>query len=146
MSRSTDYYRAIALVVVLLVTGCSSFNRQWREAGASPAAASDIAGRWRGEWRSSDSGHQGELRCLLSKKENNVYEARFNAKYLKILSFSYTVPLNVQRNGEVFNLKGEANLGKLGGVYQCEGRASPTNFLATYSSKYDHGTFEMGRP
>ena len=39
------------------------------------------------------------------------------------------------------------NLGWLaGGVYHYEGRADATNFFSTYTSKYDHGTFQMTRP
>jgi len=47
----------------------------------------------------------------------------------------------------VWQFQGDENLGWLaGGVYHYEGRVSPTNFHSTYRSKYDHGTFEMGRP
>ena len=42
---------------------------------------------------------------------------------------------------------GEANLGTMaGGSYYYEGRATTTNLVSTYRSKYDHGRFEMQRP
>jgi len=31
-------------------------------------------------------------------------------------------------------------------VYHYDGHADTTNFFATYTSKYDHGTFQMVRP
>ena len=39
--------------------------------------------------------------------------------------------------------EGRANLG---GVYYYEGRATATNMISTYRTKYDHGTFDMKRP
>jgi len=41
---------------------------------------------------------------------------------------------------------GEADLGKLLGMYYYEGRATQTNLASTYRSNDDLGTFEMERP
>ena len=142
--------RRLALIVlmaavVLIVAGCSSFNREWRKAGRNSIAASDLEGRWEGQWISDVNGHHGKLRCIV-KKDGNVHRARFHAKYRKILSFGYTVPLKVAAMDSGFKFQGEADLGALaGGIYRYEGHADATNFFSTYSCKYDHGRFQMQR-
>lgn len=106
-----------------------------------------MEGRWEGKWLSDVNGHTGKLRGLLSRETEDRYVARFRATYGKIFRFSYTVPLTVQPHYGGWEFDGEVDLGKMaGGAYYYEGRASPTNFLSTYRSTYDHGTFEMQRP
>ena len=131
--------------VVLIGASCSSFNREWRKVGRNAVAPSGLEGRWEGEWISEVNGHHGRLRCIVNRDED-VYRARFHAKYRKILSFGYTVPLNAEPTENGYKFRGEADLGSLaGGIYHYEGHADGTNFFSTYSSKYDHGTFEMQR-
>jgi len=80
----------------------------------------------------------------MAPSTNSLYTARFHAKYWKILSFGYTVPLQVQSSNNVYQFQGEANLGKLaGGVYHYSGTVAGTNWQSTYSSRYDHGRFQM---
>ena len=106
-----------------------------------------IEGRWQGRWVSEGNGHHGNLRCLLTRESDDRYRARFRATYAKVFHFSYAVPLMVQPHQGGWEFSGEENLGKLaGGVYYYEGRASVTNFVSTYRSKYDHGIFELHRP
>ena len=134
-------------LAILMLGGCSSFNRDWKQAAVQTPPADDFSGRWEGSWQSEANGHNGELRCLVTKVNDSTYDARYRAKYKKILSFGYTVPLRVQKVGETYKFSGEADLGKLaGGVYRYDGIASPTNFTSTYASKYDHGYFRMARP
>lgn len=129
------------------VCGCSTFNRDWRAAAQQPAPANSIEGRWEGRWLSDVNGHNGNLRCLMTRESDTRYQARYRATYRKLLRFSYTVPLTVAAGDGVWQFSGEENLGKLaGGIYRYEGRATTTNFHSTYTSKYDHGTFEMHRP
>jgi hypothetical protein len=93
------------------------------------------------------NGHTGRLRCLLRRDTAGQYQARFHAKYKRIFSFGYTVPLTVKATNHVFGFQGEANLGwYAGGLYHYEGQMSPTNFLSTYRCPADHGTFQMTRP
>lgn len=131
--------------VVLVGASCSSFNREWRKVGRNAVASSGLEGRWEGEWSSDVNGHRGRLRCIVNKDED-VYRARFHAKYRKILSFGYTVPLKAEPTENGYKFRGEADLGSLaGGIYHYEGHADATNFFSTYSSKSDHGTFQMQR-
>jgi len=133
------------LGLALLSFGCSSFHRDWRAAAHRPAVG--IQGRWEGKWQSDSPKHYGRLRCLLTKIDSEKYEALFHAKYRKILGFGYTAIFVGTNANETFSFAGEADLGKLaGGIYRYEGTISPTNFFSTYKSKYDNGTFRMGRP
>lgn len=137
-----------AVGLLLLATGCSSFSRDWKAAAQKPAPTDDITGAWDGQWLSDRNGHRGRLQCLLTKQQNNTYSARFKARFWKIFTASYTVPLQITPGtNQNFQLEGDSNLGKLaGGVYRYSGEATPTRFNTKYTSKYDHGTFKMERP
>jgi len=137
----------LLLVAFVVAPGCASFNHDWNVAASYPIAPGDLAGRWEGTWKSDDSGHNDRLRCLISKNSDGVYSARFHANYKKVLNFGYTVPLKVTASDGVYQFSGKANLGWVaGGVYRYEGHADETNFFSTYRCKYDHGTFQLGRP
>src|SRR5688572_26499321 len=134
------------LMLGVLVAGCSSFNRNWKAAEKINYDSSGLAGRWEGRWLSDVNGHNGKLRCLITREKDSVYQARFRAHYAKIFRFSYTVPLMAEPASDGFKFDGEADLGGLaGGVYSYTGHANATNFFSTYSSKHDHGTFQMKR-
>jgi hypothetical protein len=137
----------IVIVGGLILSGCSTFNKEWQAAVKGPAPKASIEGTWQGEWRSEKNGHHGLLRCVVTKSSETAYRAHFRAKYFKVLRYTYAATLNgVETNG-VVRLKGESNLGKLaGGVYGYDGTATPTEFRSSYSSKYDHGFYEMKRP
>ena len=138
---------AVFALMAILLCGCSTFNRDWRRAESKPVTADSVEGRWEGTWLSDSNGHNGKLRCLMTRVDDSKYEARFRATYAKILRFSYTVPLEMQPHDNGWEFNGEANLGKLaGGVYFYEGRVSPTNLFSTYRCKYDHGVFQLQRP
>ncbi len=86
------------------------------------------------------------MRAVLSRVSESEYQARFHAKYKKILSFTYGTAFRGGWTNNEFVFRGEENLGKLaGGVYKYEGRISPTNFFSTYDSHYDTGTFTLKR-
>jgi hypothetical protein len=137
----------LVFLALVLLCGCSTFNRDWRQAAHQPAAPDSIEGRWEGSWISDVNGHNGQLRCLLTHEEASRYRARFRATYWKVFRFTYAVPLEFHAHDTGWEFNGEANLGWLaGGVYYYEGRATLTNLHATYKSKHDHGRFEMRRP
>lgn len=152
---STGYLRAFghprvtfltAITLALLLCGCSSFNRAWKQAGTQTSSSESIEGRWEGRWLSAKNGHNGSLRCLITKDGDDAYSARFRATYAKIFRFSYTIPLEATRSNDVWYFRSEADLGSMaGGVYHYEGTTTATRFHSTYSSKYDHGDFEMSR-
>ena len=145
--RHGKTFGAAVGLLCLLLCGCSTFNRDWRYAATQPAAPTSVAGRWEGRWLSGANGHQGKLRCLMTRESDECYQARFRATYGGVFRFSYSVPLTLRAHDCGWEVNGEANLGKLaGGTYYYEGRITPTNFPSTYRSKYDHGSFELHRP
>jgi len=134
------------LLALFLAGGCTTFDHDWKKAGGQ-APTDDLQGRWQGVWASEADGHTDKLRCVVTKNEDGTYRARFHAKYRKVLSFGYTVPLKVEQAAGAYKFRGEADLGWLaGGEYYYEGHADRTNFFSTYKCKYDHGTFQMSRP
>lgn len=143
-----DWRRLVLLTLLVAATsGCASFDRAWDEAGATPTPTNNITGRWEGTWKSDDSGHTDQLRCIISESPGPLFPARFHAHYKRVFSFGYTVPLRITRNGNQFQFSGDSNLGWLaGGVYHYDGTATPDHFQAEYKSKHDHGTFELRRP
>jgi hypothetical protein len=140
----------VLAVCCVAVCGCSSFNREYRQALTQPVPREAISGPWQGRWLSHYNGHNDELRALVTRIDASHYDVKFRAKYKKGITFhfGYTVRLETlpATNGVVV-FRGAENLGALaGGVYRYEGHATPTNFFSTYRSKHDHGIFEMQRP
>ncbi len=138
--------RWVILSSLAFLAGCSSFNREWKEA---PAATSpgDIEGKWQGHWRSDKDDHTGSLRCVMTKTGDDRYCAHFVATYWKIFTFAYVAELQGTPQENSVHLSGAQDLGSLaGGVYKYDGTATNTDFNCTYSSKYDHGKFIMIRP
>ena len=131
---------ALFLFVAVFTTGCSSFDRAWR----NPPQSAGIAGRWEGRWQSARTGHDGKLRAIITPQTAARYNARFRATYRSVLSAEYDVTLNVKRRGPRSEFRGAADLG-VWGRYETTGSATRTQFHATYRSKLDHGTFEMRR-
>jgi len=90
------------------------------------------------------------LRCLITPvaETNSQYLARFHARYKMLFpfTFTYSVVLTVMPDGDNQRCEGEANLGWwAGGNYRYTGTNTSTQFSCIYTSKYDHGTFQMNR-
>jgi hypothetical protein len=137
-----------SLMLLLFLTGCASFERDWRHATLQPSdRPNDVTGAWQGSWLSEVNGHTGSLRCLVTEKSPEEYEFRFKATYWKVFRYSYTVSMPVEFSSNAVSFTGQENLGYLaGGVYTYEGTISETNLNANYRCKFDHGTFKMTRP
>jgi hypothetical protein len=134
---------------LLVMTGCSSFNREWRQAILNPTPANDISGPWEGRWDSKSTGHNDAMRCLVTRVDDTHYDAKFRAAYKKWITvhFGYTVRLETRPSTNGVAFRGAEDLGLIaGGVYTYAGHADATNFFSTYDSKYDRGTFQMKRP
>ncbi|MBM3877608.1 MAG: hypothetical protein FJ386_12980 [Verrucomicrobia bacterium] len=146
-SEAARFARLFLLCLTLTAAGCSTFDRDWKLfAGITPAPGS-VEGRWEGRWKSDHNGHNGKLRCVMLRTGTNTYTAKFHAKYQGILSFGYTVPLEMREESGRFQFTGHADLGALaGGLYTYEGHATTTNFFSTYRCPSDWGTFRLERP
>lgn len=139
--------RLLASSCLLLLTGCSTFNHDWKQASARPLVADSLEGRWEGHWLSDANGHTGKLRCLVTKETGFQYEFRYWATFWKVFRATYTTHLHVRKVNDEYEFRGEEDLGRfVGGIFQYEGKVSGTNFFSTYSSRYDHGTFRLTRP
>lgn len=138
----------ISTLVLLFVTGCSTFERDWH--AASRDKSTIIEGRWIGRWNSDANGHNDILRCLITSKGESTYETRFHAKYslwFFPVSFGYKLDMNAKLVDHIYHFKGEADLGLLtGGIYSYTGEGNGTNLHFNYRAKTDHGTFQLQRP
>ena len=138
----------LGLFTIFFAVGCSSFNRDWKKAADQPVHG--IEGRWIGRWLSDHNQHNGALRCLINKKEGDLYETRFHAKYklsFLTISYPYNMEMTITWTDDAFNFKGEADLGWLaGGLYKYDGTGTTNNLAINYRSPKDHGTFRLQRP
>jgi hypothetical protein len=146
------FFSLAGLALLVGATGCSSFNREWREGAVRPSPTSALAGRWQGSWQSEVNGHHGALRALITAANDNHHEVKFDAAFKHwatlfiTIHADYTVRMETSPATNGVTFRGSEDLGWLsGGVYTYEGRADGTNFFSTYDSKYDRGTFQMRR-
>ena len=140
--------RAWILSVGLALIGvdCSTFDRDWKAA----STATGIEGQWVGRWNSDHNQHNDLLRCLITRKEGNVYSTRFHAKYkfgFLPISFGYGLEMTVTEASGQYQFQGQADLGKLaGGLYHYTGSGTTNQLQFNYRSPKDHGTFNLKRP
>ena len=119
-----------------------------------PPAPHGLEGRWEGNWVSEGNGHQGGLRCIITRKQDNVYLADFHATFWKIFNFGYSIDLKAAEISPTrFQFAGDSDLGWLaGGKFHYEGTAQVAGdiktdtFTSSYKSADDHGRFNLTRP
>jgi len=142
---SPNIFRLVSHALAGVFNSRAAFHSEWEQASAL-SSADPLAGRWVGEWISEQSGHRGELRCVMKPTGPSRYQAHFYATFSKWFRVSYTTELSShQKNGAV-QLSGEENLGRLaGGTYRSEGEVRGDQFICQYSCKYDHGSFRLQR-
>lgn len=135
------------LCLIAATAGCSTFDEDWN---AARGFSTGIEGRWEGTWSSDVNGHQGGLRCLVTRRSDDGFDARFHATYSDwcgTLGFEYTVPMAVRAAADGWRLGGSADLGWLaGGVYEYDGLATLAKFFCNFQAAEDHGVFQMTRP
>jgi hypothetical protein len=140
--------KRLGIVSLLLLGGCStSFHRDWESV---PKAAGGLEGAWDGTWLSDDSGHTGSLRCIITRREDRGFDARYYATYgwfLFWFDFEYTIPTTAVAEGAAWLLRGSAVLDSwiAGGLYEYEARVEQDEYVASYRSSFDRGIFRMKR-
>ena len=137
----------IAVVAIVSSSGCSivsGFHRDWRCCSCAPAG-DKLDGCWQGCWDSQCTGHQGNLKAIICRQDACHYEARFRGTFFKVIPFQYRMTLTAVRHNDHYDLQGQKDLGRLLGTYRFQGYATPTNFVARYTSKDDQGRFIMRR-
>ena len=132
---------------LFLLTGCCSFERDWRACSCYVGPANEMAGCWKGRWHSDKNGHNGTLRAIITKRGENQYHARFKATFSWVLPYKFDIPLTVREEGGVHIFDSQVNLGTLaGGEFSYSGCTDTHDFAASYcASGGDHGTFTMQR-
>lgn len=138
-----------AVVSLLLLAGCSSFDRDFEDYVAKDSADS-LVGRWEGSWTSDDTGHTGDLRCIITKEGAGEYSARYHATYgfcLFVFTFEYTLPTTAVAREKAWELRGSALLRNwiAGGLYEYEARVEGDEYVASYRASFDRGIFRMKR-
>jgi hypothetical protein len=138
--------RLATLTLLFALTGCSSYNSEFKQLAVAPTPPDTIEGAWEGQWQ-SNAGHGGDrLRAILTKNGPDTYFARFRAKYWGLFEADQETLLRVTGTNPV-RATGESDLGYLkGGTYRYEATITPEKFDATYKSTEDHGVFVMERP
>ena len=145
---TTSIQSLLLLFVTLSSFGCSTvYNKRWEAAAEKPINQESLEGTWIGRWHSEPSGHQGDLRCIISKSETDdgLYDLSFWAQW-KIFSARFQVAVLTSQNQGIHQFEGSKNLGRLaGGLYTFKGQSDGTNFNASYDSRFDQGTFNLQR-
>jgi hypothetical protein len=137
---------------LVLAGGCSpQFQSDWKrtEAAEVPGRppADHLSGRWKGSWKSDKSGHGGGLRCIVTRMGDETYKAHFNATYMMMLRFSYSMDMTADVRDDVTYVSGAEDIGKsYGGVYEYEGQADGRTFRLNYKTNSDYGHFSLKRP
>lgn len=148
MKRQTQTHLSCGLLVcsLLLATGCSQFEKHWKQAGQHDYPETKLAGRWMGTWTSEGDGDSGELRCLIDDLDGGAYRASFRSTYGHIFRFDHTVTLYAVNLRGMWTFEGSEDLGLFaGGVYTYKGKANSNKLFSTYDSRHDQGTFELHR-
>ena len=139
----------LLLVAFLAATGCCSFSSRWNELAAAPPAptAGDVS-LWEGTWLSDHNGHNGKLRCIVSKIEP--------AEAIAAKPVPSGAPIPTHRLelsapwglGLVSDFKGSFPIvvwPLIDDTYHTEGTIEGDQSKAKYHAEIDEGTFEMTR-
>ena len=134
-------------VALCCAVGCATpaFNREWNSLTSQSSPTNAITGRWEGYWTSPVNMHRGDLRCIVSQLSETEYRFFYRANFWIFFQGSYSLNQTVRREGEVFKLSGQADLG-LFGTFVTEGEATPNAISSTYRSGSEHGVFKLVRP
>jgi hypothetical protein len=127
------------------VSFAASFKSDWNAALHAQASTNSFAGAWEGQWKSHKHHVSGPLRCVITDLGNGSYTARFHAQF-HWFHFTYTAKLVAEKTDAGTILKGEADLGWMGGRYHYAGQVSATKYFSTYASPVENGVLELTRP
>jgi hypothetical protein len=143
-------FAVLMLLVALISSSCSTFQRDWSDAALTPAGSGSTAtieGRWDGSWKSDTNRHYGKLRCIVSPTDRpGHYKFRYWGTFAKIFRFHYKVEYDAEHHDGAWQMAGESDLGIMGGKFHHTATIDGDKFDATYSSKWDNGKFNLHRP
>ncbi len=143
--------RLLPCLLVVFVTGCSTYGKRFAEASKIPAKPGHFAGAYSGRWMSAKSpGSGGNLRCILSPVNASDYRADFHATWHGFASeHSVVIHTKPSARGKAgsrdFEGTSKVRTPIGAGTYTCRGTLSFREMLAGYDATYDRGTFELVR-
>jgi len=136
----------LAVVARLSGLGCAGRGDSFSPGGPAASAADLLQGDWVGRWASSQSDMGNDLKARIRKLDAGKYEAQFDAVFARFFTNRSVVVLTVRDKGTKWEFSGQEDLGFFrGGIYKYEGTCDGREFLCTYDSSYDKGTFRMRR-
>ena len=143
--------RFLPCLAMLLVAGCSTFEKRFAAASKLPVKNGQPASAYAGKWASaSHPGGGGRLRCILSPVDASGYRADFHATWHGLSSehsvVLHTKPAARGKSGaREFEGTSVLHTPIGAGTYRCSGRVDAATMRACYDATYDRGTFEMSR-
>lgn len=105
----------------------------------------ELAGQWKGSWKSCKSGHHGKLNAQFCRIDETHVQAKFTGSFAKVIPFRYRPILTiVQEESDYMILEGNKKLPLVGNFYY-SATVSEAGFSATYRSRRDQGVWQMSR-
>jgi hypothetical protein len=137
------------LLLIVSLSGCSSFRADRRAAREHGSPASGVEGYWVGRWHDlANPKHGGKLECVLTPTgpANHVYRLSSRSQWLKIFTSAYDANVVITPVAEgQFLLRGGQELWLFGG-HTVTGRVDAAKFEATYTVGRHTGRMELHRP
>lgn len=114
--------------------------------GASVSMADSPVGRWKGQWSSQSTGHQGPMRATIRPNGQGGYDARFSGRFFVVIPFTYKVSMQsaLDAAGNV-RLIANKPLGPMLGSYRMDSTVTGSSLLGSFSAAKDTGTVSMRR-
>jgi len=141
--------RSALLSLATLLSACSAYQRDFREAAAElPDPPPNALGAWKGSWHSEPSGHRGPLWCVVTPAEGGGHDFRYRAGWgaFQFGDYTHHVEAELAADGSLA-VTGEMELPGGFGTYTIDGRLTATEFKARFTSdRGDRGTMTLSRP
>ena len=82
----------LATSVLLFFSSCAKFQQKWDQAqNETEIPHKTIEGPWVGSWKSTPSGHDGKLKCIIKETETGEFEFYYWATWANILSGGFKI-------------------------------------------------------
>ena len=113
---------------------------------AERAAASNLAGKWKGTWSSGATGHKGPMQADFRSAGAGRWEVVFRGRFCALIPFQYSAILRESRGSDgTLQLSGSKNLGPLFGTFHFNGTVQDGQLDARWWSQKESGQFLLKR-
>ena len=117
-----------------------------RGQNAERAAASNLAGKWKGTWLSGSTGHKGPMQADFRSAGAGRWEVVFRGRFCALIPFQYSAILRESRGPDgTLQLSGNKNLGPLFGTFHFNGTVQNGQLDARWWSQKESGQFLLKR-